>query len=296
MIADPPQTLDPTPQWTEAQTADVHRFWEVYDAHYEAIADALDERLATHPELGPLVRGMTDAQRAADQQASREALRAALVDGDWSSYLEILHAQGVGYAQQGLSFRAWYSVISAFRMVLGPFVLQERRDDLDRLSIARGVTFLTDIAMGEVGDAYLEAKQQTIRDQQEAIRELSTPVLQLQEGLLLLPLVGMIDTDRARRLTEALLEEISERRARVVVMDLTGVPIMDTAVANHLMQTVAAARLMGATALVTGISAENAQTLVRLGLDLSSINAIGDLMAGLEHADLLLHRKATAPA
>jgi rsbT co-antagonist protein RsbR len=288
MIADPPHTHDPTPQWTEAQEADVHRFWDVYETHFSEIAEALNERLAEHRELGPLISGMTDEQRADDQAKNRAALRSALIDGDWSMYLEILHAQGAAYAQQGLSFQAWYSVISTFRLVLGPFVLQERRDDLDRLSIARGVTFLTDIAMAEIGAAYLEAKQKTIIDQQEAIRELSTPVLQLQEGLLLLPLVGMIDTDRARRLTETLLEEIAERRARVVVMDLTGVPMMDTAVANHLMQTVAAARLMGAKALVTGISAENAQTMVRLGLDLTAINAIGDLMAGLEHANALL--------
>jgi rsbT co-antagonist protein RsbR len=152
----------------------------------------------------------------------------------------------------------------------------------------RGVSVFTDVVMGEIGQAYLEAKEQRIVDQQEAIRELSTPVLELQEGLLLLPVVGLIDTDRARRLTESLLEEISERRARVVVLDLTGVPTMDTAVANHLMQTVAACRLMGATALVTGISADNAQTLVRLGLDLSSVNTIGDLMAGLEHAQVLM--------
>jgi rsbT co-antagonist protein RsbR len=289
MIADPP-TDDPRPQWTEAQEADVRRFWEVYDAHYDEIGEALNERLAEHPELGPLMRGTSEAEREASAATSREALRAALAHDDWAPYLAILKAQGAVYAQQGLSFRTWYSVISTFRLVLGPYVLQERRDDLDRLSIARGVTFLTDIAMGEIGEAYLDAKERQIVDQQEAIRDLSTPVLELQPGLLLLPLVGMIDTDRARRLTESLLEEIGERRARVVVMDLTGVPTMDTAVANHLMQTVAAARLMGATALVTGISAENAQTLVRLGLDLSAINTIGDLMAGLEHADVLLGR------
>jgi rsbT co-antagonist protein RsbR len=187
-----------------------------------------------------------------------------------------------------VTFRAWLHVISAFRLVIGPWVLQERRDDLDRLSIARGVTFFTDIAMAEIGQEYLEAKERQILDQQEAIRDLSTPVLELQEGLLLLPIVGMIDTERARQLTESLLEAIAEGRARVVVMDLTGVPTMDTAVANHLMQTVAAARLMGATALVTGISADNAQTLVRLGIDLREIETIGNLMIGLEHANRLL--------
>ena len=285
MIADPPKTTSPRPQWSEAQAADVQRFWEVYDAHYEEIHDALNDTLAPEPGLGQLMSSMT---QDGSSGRAREALRGALERDEWGPYLQVLRERGAMYAAQGLSFQSWFRVISAFRMVIGPYVLQERRDDLDRLSIARGVTFYTDIALGEIGQAYLEAKERQILDQQEAIRDLSTPVLELQDGLLLAPLVGMIDTDRARRLTESLLEEISERRARVVVMDLTGVPTMDTAVANHLMQTVSAARLMGATALVTGISAENAQTLVRLGLDLSSINTMGDLMAGLEHANELL--------
>jgi rsbT co-antagonist protein RsbR len=284
MIADPP-AHDPRPQWTEAQEADVRRFWEVYDANYEEIHEALQERLSDVPQLGALTRGLL-SDGTVDQ--TRDALRAALERDEWEPYLAELRKRGELYAAHGLDFRTWYEVISAFRLVIGPAVLRERRDDLDRLSIARGVTFYTDIAMAEIGQAYLEAKERRIRDQQEAIRDLSTPVLELRDGLLLAPLVGMIDTDRARRLTETLLQEIGERRARVVVMDLTGVPTMDTAVANHLMQTVSAARLMGARALVTGISAENAQTLVRLGLDLSSIDTVGHLMAGLEYADALL--------
>jgi rsbT co-antagonist protein RsbR len=288
MIADSLTTNnDQRPRWSEAQTADVRRFWEVYDGHYDEIHEALNEALNGEPELAPLMSAMSEDNASG---STREALRAALDTDEWGPYLLKLRERGELYAAQGVSFRAWYKVISLFRMVIGPAVLQERRDDLDRLAIARGVSHYTDIAMGEIGQAYLEAKERLITNQQEAIRDLSNPVLELQEGLLLLPLVGMIDTDRARRLTEALLEEISERRARVVVMDLTGVPVMDTAVANHLMQTVAAARLMGASALVTGISAENAQTLVRLGLDISSINAIGDLMAGLEHANRILGR------
>jgi rsbT co-antagonist protein RsbR len=294
MIVDTPRThRDPSSRWSEAEQADVHRFWEMYDGHYEEIHDALNERLKEEPELRPLLAALA---QDASSAATREALRGALERDEWAPYLRQLHARGEMFASQGVSFRAWFQVISLFRMVIGPSVLKERRDDLDRLSMARGVTHYTDIAMGEIGQAYLEAKERLIRDQQEAIRDLSHPVLELQAGLLLLPLVGMIDTDRARRLTETLLEEIGRRRASVVVMDLTGVPTMDTAVANHLMQTVAAARLMGATALVTGISAENAQTLVRLGLDTSTLDTIGDLMAGLERANELLGRRGGAAA
>jgi rsbT co-antagonist protein RsbR len=287
MIADPLTVSDPRPRWTKAQVTDVQRFWEVYDTHFEEINKALAEHFAGEPQLGPLMASIT--ADGMDGQ-NREALRDALLNDQWKPYLEALRRRGESYALQGITFRQWINVVSAFRVVLAPFVLEERRDDLDRLSIARGVTFYTDIAMAEIGQAYLEAKERQILDQQDAIRDLSTPVLELSDGLLLMPIVGMIDTDRARRLTESLLEGIAELRARVVVMDLTGVPTMDTAVANHLMQTVSAARLMGATALVTGISAENAQTLVRLGPDLSQLDTIGSLMVGLEHADRLLGR------
>ena len=287
MIADPLTVSDPRPRWTKAQVTDVQRFWEVYDAHFEEINEALAEQLSAEPQLGPLMASIT--ADGMDGQ-NREVLRDALLNDQWTQYLEALRRRGERYALQEITFRQWINVVSAFRVALAPFVLEERRDDLDRLSIARGVTFYTDIAMAEIGQAYLEAKERQILDQQDAIRDLSTPVLELSDGLLLMPIVGMIDTDRARRLTESLLEGIAELRARVVVMDLTSVPTMDTAVANHLMQTVSAARLMGATALVTGISAENAQTLVRLGLDLSQLDTIGNLMVGLEHADRLLGR------
>lgn len=115
--------------------------------------------------------------------------------------------------------------------------------------------------------------------------KLSTPVLPVREGLLILPLVGSIDSARAQQVTERLLQGIEAHRARLVVLDITGVPAVDSAVANHLLQTVRAARLMGATVVVTGMSAANAQTLVRIGVDLSGLNTVGDLRGGLEEAD-----------
>ena len=94
-------------------------------------------------------------------------------------------------------------------------------------------------------DTYIYQRERTIRVQQEAIRELSTPVLQVREGLLILPIIGAIDGQRARQLTEQLLHAIRANRGKVVVMDVTGVPSIDSTVANHLVQTVDASRLMG---------------------------------------------------
>jgi rsbT co-antagonist protein RsbR len=155
----------------------------------------------------------------------------------------------------------------------------------------------TTVAVG-----FVQERERVIRQQQEAIRELSTPVLQVRERLLILPIIGVVDSERARQLTEQLLRGVRSNRAKVVVMDITGVPSVDATVANHLVQTVEAARLLGATVIVTGLSPEIAQTLVTIGVDLTKMNTVGDLQGGIEEAELLLGyrvlsvREAAAPA
>jgi rsbT co-antagonist protein RsbR len=139
-----------------------------------------------------------------------------------------------------------------------------------------------------VGVSFVQERERVIRQQQEAIRELSTPVLQVRERLLILPIIGVLDSHRARQLTEQLLQAIRANRAKVVVIDITGVPEIDSAVANHLVQLVKASRLMGASVIITGLSSVIAQTLVTLGIDLSSMRTVGDLQGGIEEAERLL--------
>jgi rsbT co-antagonist protein RsbR len=143
-----------------------------------------------------------------------------------------------------------------------------------------------------VGVSFVEERERVIREQQDAIRELSTPVLQVRERLLILPIIGVLDSQRARQLAEQLLGAIQSNRAKVVVIDITGVASIDVAVANHLVQTVEAARLMGASAVITGLSSKIAQTLVDLGVDLSMMHTVGDLQGGLEEAERLLAHQA----
>jgi len=139
-----------------------------------------------------------------------------------------------------------------------------------------------------VAVGFVQQRERVIREQQEAIRLLSTPVLQVRERLLILPMIGLIDPQRARQLTEQLLRGIRTNRAKVVVIDVTGVAALDASVANHLVQTVDAARLLGATVIVTGLSPEIAQTLVNIGVDLARMTTVGDLQGGIEEAERLL--------
>ena len=142
-----------------------------------------------------------------------------------------------------------------------------------------------------VAVGFVRERERIIRQQQEALRELSTPVLQVRERLLILPIIGLIDPLRARQLTEQLLRGIRANRAKVVVIDITGVAAMDAAVANHLVLTVESARLLGARVIVTGLSPEIAQTLVNIGVDLGKMNTVGDLQGGIEEAERLLGYK-----
>jgi rsbT co-antagonist protein RsbR len=147
---------------------------------------------------------------------------------------------------------------------------------------------LTFLDIGLAIDTYINSRERTIREQQEAIQELPTPVLPLREGMLLVPIIGLIDTQRARLLTEQLLGAVRDNRAKVVVMDITGVQAIDSKVANHMVQTVEAARLMGAIVIVAGVSPEIAQTMVTLGIDLGRMTTVGDLQSGIERAEEIL--------
>jgi rsbT co-antagonist protein RsbR len=144
-----------------------------------------------------------------------------------------------------------------------------------------------------VAVSFVQERERVIRQQQEAIRELSTPVLQVREQLLILPIIGVLDSQRARQVTEQLLRAIRANRAKVVVIDITGVPTIDSTVANHLVQTVDASGLMGASVIITGLSSDIALTLVTIGLDLSKMNAVGDLQGGIEEAERLLGYEVT---
>jgi rsbT co-antagonist protein RsbR len=141
--------------------------------------------------------------------------------------------------------------------------------------------------------AFIQERERVVRQQQEAIRELSTPVLQVREKMLVLPIIGMIDSQRARQLTEQLLIAVKENRAKVVIVDVTGVPAVDSKVANHLLQTIDAAKLMGARAIITGLSPDVAQALVSIGVDVARFNAVGNLQGGIEEADRILGYKLT---
>jgi rsbT co-antagonist protein RsbR len=126
-------------------------------------------------------------------------------------------------------------------------------------------------------EAYQKTREQVIQRQQRELLELSTPVVELWEGILALPLIGTLDSGRTQVVMESLLDKIVESGAAIAIIDITGVPTVDTLVAQHLMKTVAAARLMGADCIISGIRPQIAQTIVHLGVDLSAVTTKASL-------------------
>ena len=180
-------------------------------------------------------------------------------------------------------------IVLLLRDVLARSLFEKYRDDFDLLNrVLDAYEPAANRIANTVAVSFVEQRERVIREQADALRELSTPVLQVRERLLILPIIGVLDNARAHQLTDQLLRAIRRHRALVVVIDITGVADVDEPVANHLVQTVDASRLMGASVIITGLSSEIAQTLVTIGVDLSKISTVGDLQGGIEEAERLL--------
>lgn len=191
--------------------------------------------------------------------------------------------------------------------------LEERIERIETiLSIAAGGNFdtnldidtkspdlLTSVEMGinllisDLGEEFrksktraeeLEEKLDLIEKQRLAIEQLSTPIIKIWDRVLVLPLIGALDTRRSQRLTESLLTEIAFTQTRIAILDITGVPAVDSAVANHLLKTVSAVQLLGAKCVITGIKPEVAQTIVHLGVELKGVETLSNLSEGLKWA------------
>jgi rsbT co-antagonist protein RsbR len=190
---------------------------------------------------------------------------------------------------RGVETHEVVGIVLLLRDVLARSLFEKYHDDFDLLDrVLDAYEPAANRIANTVAVSFVEERERVIRQQQDALRELSTPVLQVRERLLILPIIGVLDNARAQQLTEQLLLGIRNHRAKVVVVDITGVADVDEPVANHLVQAVEASRLMGAGVIITGLSPEIAQTLVTIGVDLTKMNAVGDLQGGIEEAERLL--------
>jgi rsbT co-antagonist protein RsbR len=271
----------------EADAKRVRLLTDVVVPHADELTSAFFDYLARLPEARGLMANR-DALESA-RQLKKEHIQ-AMVTGDYGrKYVEERLRLGVLYANVGLDPRVFLGAFHHLMRTIGFRVMERpKTPSLESFEQFMSLKKLAFFDLSLIVDVIVFERERVIHQQQEALLELSTPVLQIRERLLILPIIGVIDTRRAKQITEALLRAIRTHRAKVVVVDITGVPIVDSKVANHLMQTVLAAKLMGTTAIVTGLSADVAQALVTLGVSLGDVKTAGDLQGGLEEAEHLL--------
>ncbi len=257
--------------------------------HFREKRELLRQQWVQQMTAKGLLAGLTQEEIENESSTIYDTCIICLETGEYQgaqTYATRMAERGV---LRGMTTEQIIGGILTLRDVYGRSLFERYQQDMERLSAALDIYEpVANKILSIVALAFVEEREKVVRQQQEAIRELSTPVLQVRDQLLILPIIGVIDTHRARQLTEQLLRTIRTRRAKVVVMDITGVPAVDSKIAGHLVQTVDASKLMGATVIVTGISPEIAQTLVTLGVDIGKMNTVGDLQEGIEVANQFL--------
>lgn len=204
--------------------------------------------------------------------AQAAAQSANIQNAAYDSLREMLSETSRTRALQGFSARETAMFIFSIKQPLFTAI----RETLikDSAAMADEMWLTTEIVDGlglYTTEAYLKTREETIRRQQEEMLELSTPVVKLWEGILALPLIGTLDSARTQVVMESLLEAIVQTNSKVAIIDITGVPTVDTVVAQHLLKTVTAARLMGADCIISGVRPQIAQTIVHLGINLLDI-------------------------
>ncbi|AUA12010.1 RsbT co-antagonist protein RsbRA [Streptomyces malaysiensis subsp. malaysiensis] len=203
-----------------------------------------------------------------------------------------LHEAVVGLslrrARAGATPTATSLAVLALKEALLKAVQRDTRDAEELFASAVFMNRLLDVAGALSFETYVEGREEIIRRQSQQLMEQSTPVVRLWRQVLAVPLIGTLDTARTQVVMENLLQAIQDHEALVAIVDITGVPTVDTAVAQHLMQTVNAVRLMGADCVISGVRPSIAQTIAQLGIDLSTILTRGTLADALAAAIKLI--------
>ena len=230
-------------------------------------SDTRRSDLLSESELRQQSAEFLDALR---QAVSRTDDLSDITTSQWSEVREILTELSHSRAQLGFTPSETATFIFSLKQPLFTRLRNELEQDLDALADDYwAATVLLDKLGLFTSETYQESREAMIARQQQELLELSIPVVKLWEGILAVPLIGTLDSARTQVVMENLLQEIVETEAAIAIIDITGVPAVDTFVAQHLLKTVAAARLMGAECLISGIRPQIAQTIVQLGVELN---------------------------
>jgi len=251
---------------------------KILSAHEAEILSEWSQRLKDDGALqsGRIREAELNAQCKGFLTTLGEALAAGATDVDTAPFgpvRDLLSDISSSRTQQGLSPRETAVFIFSLKQPLFDVFQRHSKEDA---SLALETNWAIGLLLDRLGlftvEAYQRSREALIVRQQQEISELSTPVIKLWNGILALPLIGTLDSERTQVVMENLLESIVQQSAEIAIIDITGVPTVDTLTAQHLLKTIAAARLMGADCIISGIRPQIAQTMVHLGVELSVVS------------------------
>lgn len=254
-----------------------------YEKHFDELKGPQQAAIESSLPPGPIRDATIRRLQSGESLAN---FKQAVIGRNVESLLQSQQSQVEHLADQGISYD---SIVGTLRSIIDP--LADRLEDLfadtpeRALQATRVLGHLRAETITATGRAFASYRETALEEaHREIIRELSTPVIEVWDEVLVMPLVGVVDSRRAKQMMEQLLTRIVERQSRIVLLDITGVPAVDTDVANHFIKTAQAARLVGAQSILVGISPQVAQTLVRLGVSLTEIETAANLLTGLKKA------------
>ncbi|RDC58826.1 STAS domain-containing protein [Adhaeribacter pallidiroseus] len=204
--------------------------------------------------------------------------------------IDILSDLSITRARQGFTPRETSLFVFSLKKTFNQILQQELKDNFQLLyQETIEISNMLDSLSIVTTETFIKGREEVILRQTDEISEISTPVIRVWEGILALPIIGTLDSARTQVVMENLLEKIVETGSRIAILDISGVPAVDSLVAQHLIKTVSATRLMGAECIISGIRAEIAQTIVHLGIDLSNIHTKASLASALKLAYSMLN-------
>ncbi|HET7178951.1 MAG TPA: STAS domain-containing protein [Chryseosolibacter sp.] len=233
-------------------------------------------------------------------RSQSEDLLSALVDSlsdsniddpksnDFSQVSEILDAISISRAKQGFTPRETGIFVFSLKDALLHALQQELKDPQELYAQSIKISKLVDGLGINTFETFIKGREEVILRQTDEISEISTPVIQVWDGILALPIIGTLDSARTQIVMENLLQKIVETGSQIAILDISGVPAVDSLVAQHLIKTVSATRLMGAECIISGIRPEIAQTVVHLGIDLADVQTKSSLASALKSAFSML--------
>ena len=248
----------------------------------DVYVDKFYEWLGVHPEFSRFFGDKVRLERVKTLQLEywSEFFRGA-VDAHYVGQRELV---GNVHARVGLPLPVYFAAMNASLRIFVDELYDGSLEPAEYAATIRSITKLMNLDTAMVVDAYALLTESTIRSQSDALMEMSTPVTAIWRDILMLPIVGIVDSKRAQNIMSAMLTAIAATQSRVIIMDISGVGVVDTAVANHLIKITKATKLMGCECTISGVSASIAQTIVELGIEVGNVKTMGTLRDALTDA------------